>query len=152
MSFAVTFEIADDTDGNGIPDRTTKRTWINNRTTLADLATDLAAFGPLLQDLIEGGVVSISARYEDTVNLFAPNSQCNKDEGISVRTLDTDGNGYTFKIPTPKFVYRLPGGAIDTTHSSFAFFDQFLTAGHWRVNAAHPVAITGVVSATLDEK
>lgn len=146
MPLAVTFTL---TDAEG---RSTTRTWTTTSSTIADALTDITAFVAILTPAFDVGLSGITITQKSIADDYAPISGSNIDEGATFKVTAEDGYDYSIKVPIPKAVIRIGGGAIDLTHAlTLAFTNQFLTGGKWRVNNRSPKFVATVNQGLLDK-
>lgn len=149
MSFNVTFNMVDELN------RKTTKTFFNTNALIADVLTDIAALSPLLQAIIQGGLVDVIISQASTGGAFTPSAEeSNVDEGMAIKVRGADTHGYSVGIPMPRNDLRQAGGAINVADPDVvAFFAKFdgTVGNDWRINLRNPTSIATVLSGTLDK-
>lgn len=146
MAFNVRFEFVDD---HG---RKTFRTWVNSNALIADVITQVGVLAPLLNAVIEGGLVKVSMTQTNVADAFAAGATASIDDNASIRVLAGDGFNYDFDLPMINPALVLAGGAINTDDAGIiALFAEFALAKTWHINLRNPTDIVAVMSGTLDK-
>lgn len=149
MAFNVTFTLNDSMN------RVTTKTWFNTNVLIADVLTDIAALSPLLQAVIQGGLLSVIISQTSTGGAFTPSAEeSNIDEGARIKVIGGDANNYSFALPMPRSDLRQAGGSLNVSDPDLvAFLAEFdgLAGNNWRINLKNPTTIATVVSGTVDK-
>lgn len=145
MSYTVKFNFR---DSRG---RSVSRSLHNDEPLIADVLTDVGELTALWNPLTDLAFENVVVTRRDDSDAFAGATVSNRDENTSVKVLAEDGYVYDFDLPDiPDALH--PGETLDVTDAAVvAFFDEFLTAGPWRINLRTPTAIASLISGKLDK-
>ncbi len=145
MAYTVKFNFR---DSRG---RTVSRSLHNDEPLIADVITDVGELTTLWNPITDLAFEEVVITSRNTADAFAGAAVSNRDENTSVKVMGEDGYVYDFDLPdVPDALH--PGETLDVTDAAVvAFFDEFLTAGPWRVNLRNPTAIASLISGKLDK-
>lgn len=143
MAFEITFVLL---DAYG---RTTRRTYGNTRTLIADAASDAAAMVSLLEALSGSAVSKYYISQVVTVTSPSPEAGSNNDAGATLHARMNNAKMVGLKIPSFDATLLLPDGTVDITQSEVTdFIAAFATGAYWRVSEGN--YIDAIVSGELD--
>jgi hypothetical protein len=134
MAFEITFVLID-----GFK-RTTRKTFGNNRTLIADAVSDTSAMITLLES-VSGSAVSRT--YISQVTNYpaaAGDTGANNDAGATLHVVLDNGNIAGLKVPAFITAKCLPDGGVDLSDADvLALVAAFATAEHWRISEGNYV-------------
>lgn len=146
MAFEVTFDFTDQWN------RKTTRRWYNNQALVATVLTDIAALAPLYDAVGLGGISGVVITQKSTATTLAAGGASNIDANASIKVIAGDGYKYDFDLPMPSSTILNNDGTIITDDTDLvAFFNEFATAGHWRINLRNPTDVVTIDGGSVDK-
>lgn len=146
MAYSVRFNFVD------AMGRIKGRSFHNNNALIADVITQVGVLAPLINAIIEGGLVNVIITQKNSAAAFAADAGSDVDNGMTLTLETTAPSNYGMRVPMPIDALKLAGGVVDTANAALLLFlAEFDAAKTWRVNLDNPVPYVSIVKGTVDK-